>query len=206
DALTWQSPAKADGTAISFTDAEASCDFDLAAGARSLLLQLRWLEPSTRGTYARLDLEQFDAQGGLLTSFAAIVGPGSDPSSVYSLFHLHENAHRARLKWRNAWDDGTITVDSIEARLYAEHHPAGSVGLTAANMDQSGELLDDVLLHMDHYRSRSAAFAARCADYFNADRIVAQLLSAESAEQPGSHSLAQRLDLPPQANAQSNAR
>lgn len=205
DALTWQSPAKADGTAISFTDAEARCDFDLAAGARSLLLQLRWLEPSTRGTYARLDLEQFDAQGGLLTSFAAIVGPGSDPSSVYSLFHLHENAHRARLKWRNAWDDGTITVDSIEARLYAENHPAGSVGLTAANMDQSGELLGDVLLHMDHYRSRSAAFAARCTEYFNADRIVAQLLSAESAEQLQPHALGKRLDLSPQTNAHSNA-
>ncbi|HEY0940530.1 MAG TPA: hypothetical protein VGE08_10575 [Steroidobacter sp.] len=190
DALTWQSPAKIDGAAISFTDAEASCHFDLAPGARSLLLGFRWLEPSTPGTYARLELEQFDAQGGLLTSFAAIVGPGSDPSSVYSLFHLHENAHRARLKWRNAWDDGTITVDSVQARLYAEHHPAGSVGLTAANMDQSGELLGDVLLHMDHYRKRSAAFASRCAEYFNADRIVAQLLSAESTEQPRLHSLA----------------
>jgi hypothetical protein len=190
DALTWQSPANDAGAAMSFTHAEASCDFDLVSGARSLLLKFRWLEPSTRGTYARLDLEQFDAQGGLLTSFAAIVGPGSDPSSVHSLFHLHENALRARLKWRNAWDDGTITVDAIEARLYAEHHPAGSVGLTAANMDQSGELLGDVLLHMDHYRGRSAAFAARCTEYFNADRIVAQLLGAESTEQPRLHSLA----------------
>lgn len=205
EALRWQLAAVT-GAAISFTDAGASCDFDLAPGARSLLLKLRWLEPSTHGTYAQLELEQFDPRGELLTSFAAIVGPGSDPSSVHALFHLHENASRARLKWRNAWDDGTITVDSIEARLYAEHHPAGSVGLTAANMDQSGELLDDVLLHMDHYRSRSAAFAGRCAQYFNADQIVAQLLSAESTAQPRSHAHASRLDLQPKANARSNAR
>ncbi len=82
----------------------------------------------------------------------------------------------------------------------------GSVGLTAANMDQSGELLGDVLLHMDHYRKRSGAFAGRCAEYFNADQIVAQLLRAESTAQPLSQSLAHRLDLSTQPNAQSNAR
>jgi glycosyltransferase involved in cell wall biosynthesis len=201
EAFTWQSEAPKHGVAFSFTDAGASCEFDLAAGARSLLLGFRWLEPTTHGTYAQLDLEQFDAQGALLTNFAAIVGPGSDPSAVYSLFHLHENARRARLKWRNAWDEGPITVDSIECRLYAEHYPAGSVGLTAANMDQSGELLGDVLLHMDHYRRRSAAFAGRCAEYFNADQIVAQLLGAESTVQPLSHPPRNRLDLTAQANA-----
>lgn len=67
-------------------------------------------------------------------------------------------------------------------------------------MDQSGELLDDVLLHMDHYRQRSGAFAGRCAEYFNADQIVAQLLGAESAAPPISQSPANRLNLPAQAN------
>jgi glycosyltransferase involved in cell wall biosynthesis len=196
----------ADGATLSFTDVERSTELDLVAGARSLLLRLRWQQPSTRGTYAHVELEQLDAQGTQLTTFAAIIGPGSDPSAVYSLFHLHENAHRARLKWRNAWDDGTIAVDSLEYRLYAEHYPAGSVGLTAANMDQSGELLGDVLLHMDHYRQRSGAFAGRCAEYFNADRIVEQLLDATSTAQPLSQSLASGFDLPAQTNAQSNAR
>lgn len=201
EVFTWKNRADNSDAAISFTDIEASCDFDLAPGARSLLLKFRWLEPATRGTYGQLDLEQFDADGTPLTNFAAIVGPSSDPSSVYSLFHLHENAQRARLKWRNAWDKGTITVDSIECRLYAEHYPAGSVGLTAANMDQSGELLSDVLLHMEHYRRRSAAFASRCAEYFNADQIVALLLRAESTSQSLSHSVPNRLDLTTQANA-----
>lgn len=199
--LSWRADAGTKGGAVSFSDAEASCELDIAAGARSLLLRLRWLEPTTHGTYAQLDLEQLDAQGALLTNFAAIVGPGSDPSAVYSLFHLHEHTRRVRLKWRNAWDDGTITVDSIELRLFAQHHPAGSVGLTAANMDQSAELLGDVLLHIEHYRSRSAAFAGRCAEYFNADQIVGRLLAAESAAPPLSHSLAKRLDFTSQANA-----
>ena len=204
--FAWQSGTKTNGATISFTNAEISCDLDLSAGARTLLLRLRWLEPSTRGTYAHVELEQLDAQGAPVTTFAAIIGPGSDPSAVYSLFHLHENARRARFKWRNAWDDGTITVDSLECRLYEEHYPAGSVGLTAANMDQSGELLGDVLMHMDHYRQRSAAFAGRCAEYFNADQIVARLLSIDSAAQPVSQPLPKGLDFSAQANAQSNAR
>ncbi|GFE84017.1 hypothetical protein GCM10011487_60170 [Steroidobacter agaridevorans] len=181
DSLVWQSGASANGSPVSFTNVPASCEFDLVADARSLLLRLQWLKPSTHGTYAHLELEQLDAQGKQLSTFAAILGPGSDPSAVYSLFHLHENARRARFQWRNAWDNGVITVDGVECRLFSEHFPAGSVGLTAANMDQSGELLGDVLLHMDHYRQRSGAFAARCAEYFNADQIVARLMAAESA-------------------------
>jgi glycosyltransferase involved in cell wall biosynthesis len=205
EALAWPAGAAANGSAVSFTDAEARCELDLIPGARSLLLRFRWLEPSSRGTYAQLDFEQLDQHGAPLTSFAVIVGPGGDPAAIYTLFHLHENAARVRLKWRNAYDDGSISVDSVECRLFAEHYPAGSVGLTAANMDQSGELLDDVLLHMDHYRQRSAAFAGHCAEYFNADQIVARLLAAESAAQPLSPLRAKRLDLTTQANAPSNA-
>jgi hypothetical protein len=190
--LSWTNASRS-ASAVSFTDAPATCEFSIPPGARSLLLRLRWLEPTTRGTYAQLDLEQLDAQGALLTSFAAILGPGDDPSSVYSLFHLHEGARAARLRWRNAWDDGAITVDGIEIRLLSEHHPAGSVGLTAANMDQSGELLDDVLRHIEHYRHRAAAFARQCSEYFNADQAVAQLLRAADESQPIAPSFHQRL-------------
>lgn len=180
--LAWRPGEGTDGATVSFRDVETACEFDLCTGARSMLVRLRWLQPLTRGTYAHVELEQLDALGQQVTAFAAIIGPGSDPSAVYSLFHLHENARRARLKWRNAWDDGVITVDGIECRLYGEHFPAGSVGLTAANMDQSGELLGDVLLHMDHYRKRSSTFATRCAEYFNADQIVARLLAAGTTQ------------------------
>ncbi|MET0533426.1 MAG: hypothetical protein ABW171_04300 [Steroidobacter sp.] len=206
ETMSWRSKATNGSGSISFTDAPASCEFDVPAGGRSLLLRFRWLDPKTRGTYAQLDLEQFDASGATLTSFAAIVGPGSDPSSVYSLFHLHESARRLRLQWRNAWDTGHISVDGVELQLFADHLPAGSVGLTAANMDQSGELLGDVLKHIDHYRRRSAAFAPHCAEYFNADQIVAQLLATGAAAPSVPQSLTKRLDLAAQANVHSNAR
>jgi len=203
--MTWKL-AQLNGGSISFTDSPAVAEFAIPRGARSLLLRIRWIEPMTRGTYAHLDLEQSDAQGQPLGSFAAIIEPGRDPAAVYSLFHLHENARQLRLTWRNAWDTGRISVSHIDCQLFVEHHPAGSVGLTAANMDQSGELLSDVLLHMDHYRRRSAAFAPRCTEYFNADQIVAQLLATASAPPSLPQSLPKRLDLAAPANVQSNAR
>lgn len=206
EALSWQPQAAQGSSSISFTNSPATCELDIPGGARSLLLRFRWLEPKSRGTYAQLNLEQLDANGTSLTTFAAIVGPGSDPSAVYALFHLHEGARRLRLQWRNAWDVGDIRVDGVEFQLFAEHLPAGSVGLTAANMDQSGELLGDVLMHIDHYRRRSAAFAPRCAEYFNADQIVAQLLATGAATPSIPQPLPKRLDLAAQANVQSNAR
>lgn len=200
--LSWQSGTQ--HSAISFTDAAATCEFDVDAGTRSLLLCFRWVEPNTHGTYVQLDLEQLDAQGLPLASFAAIVGPGSDPSAVYSLFHVHQATRRARLKWRNAWDNGTIGIDAVRFTAFAEHLPAGSVGLTAANMDQSGELLGDVLLHIDHYRDRSTQFARRCAEYFNADRII-ELLAQASASPSLPHPHPQHRDFAAQADPQTHA-
>jgi glycosyltransferase involved in cell wall biosynthesis len=203
--MSWQ-PSPANGGAISFSQSPAVAEFAIPSGARSLLLRFRWLDPITRGTYAHLDLEQIDAHGQLLNSFAAIVEPGRDPAAVYSLFHLHENARQLRLKWRNAWDTGRINVSHVDCQLFVEHLPAGSVGLTAANMDQSGELLDDVLMHIDHYRRRAAAFAPRCTEYFNADQIVTQLLATASTPPAIPQPLPKRLDVTTQANVQSNAR
>ena len=205
-ALSWRSQAANDTGSISFTDVPATCEFAIPAGTRSLLLRFRWLEPQTRGTYAQLELEQLDAQGTALDSFAAIVGPGGNPAAVYSLFHLHEAARQLRLQWRNAWDTGRVSVNQVECQLFAEHLPAGSVGLSAANMDQSGELLGDVLMHIEHYRRRSAAFAPRCAEYFNADQIVARLLASASAPPSIAQPPPDRLDLATQADVQSNAR
>lgn len=202
--MTW-TPPPPDGGAVSFTNAYATTDFSIPSGARSLLLRFRWLEPMTRGTYAYLGLEELDAQGQQIESFTAVIAPGSDPTAVYSLFHLHENTRQIRLRWRNAWDIGTITVTHVECQLFAEHLPAGSVGLTAANMDQSGELLSDVLMHIDHYRRRAAAFAPRCTEFFNADQIVAQLLATTSTTPAIPQTLAKRLDLATPANVQSNA-
>jgi hypothetical protein len=193
------------GGSISFTDVPASAEFTIPSGARSLLLRFRWLERIPRGTFVHLDIEQSDAQGQPLNNFAAILEPGSDPAAIYSLFHLHENTRQLRLRWRNAWATGRISIDNVDCQLFAEHHPAGAVGLTAANMDQSGELLNDVLMHMDHYRRRAAAFAPRCSEYFNADQIVAQLLATASTTPSISQPLPKRLDLAPPANMQSNA-
>lgn len=184
---------------VCFDPAAAFSEIDAPPGAATLLVRFRWLAPTTAGTYIQLDLEQFDPTGSRLSSFAAIAGRRSSDGTVSVLFHLADGAKHLRLAWRNAWDTAEISVTNVECLLLAHHEPAGAVGLTAANMDQSGELLDDVLRHIDHYRHCAAAFATRCAQHHNADQIVALLTAVSSPpEQPIAHAFAERLDAAPQ--------
>lgn len=206
--MTWQlprtTPAAAPETTrhISFDHVSALGEFAAPPGAVSLLVRFRWLEPATAGTYIHLDLEQLDAAGAKLSSFAAIAGRREAGGPVNVLFHLTGNVARLRLGWRNAWDTGEIAVTDIECLLLSSDEPAGAIGLTAANMDQSGELLDDVLRHIDHYRHRAAAFATHCAQHHNADQIVSQLMAAKSAPKRSMpHALPQHVDSAPQPDA-----
>jgi hypothetical protein len=173
----------------------AITDFDVPAGARSLLLRFRGPTPILPGTYIRLDLEQFDAHGTRVHDHAAISGPRANGAAVYVVFHLDAGAVRARLSWRNAWSDAQLTVTDVELLPLSQHEPAGAVGLTTANSTQCGELLDDMLRHMEHYRRCSAAFSAQSIRDHDASRIIAQVTRSPSATSPPlAHALAPGLD------------
>jgi hypothetical protein len=176
-------------------------DFDIPAGTGSLLLRFRWPTPPA-GTYVRLDLEQLDAQANRLHDFVAVAGPRARSGAVHVLFHLTGNAARARISWRNAWDGARLSVTDVELLPLAGHEPAGAVGLTTANPNRCGELLGDILRHMEHYRDRSAAFATRSIHEHDAARIVARVTAAPSAAAPAAaNSFAQRFDSSSQAGA-----
>lgn len=175
DELTWQSASGATQSArqVNFDRATASSECELTAGTTSLLVRLRWLAPNTPGTYLQLSVEQFDAQGRSFREFARVAGPRAP---LHLLFHLRPEATRIQLNLRNAWSDGPIAVGDVEClQLGGPHIPAGAVGLTAASIDQSPQLLLDILQHIEHYRRAAAAFATRCALHHSADQIVAQL-------------------------------
>lgn len=200
--ISWQSPSSIaidppPGGApriVSCDRTAAIGEFALPDGATSLLLSSEWLAPQGAGTYLRIVLEQYDAQGQLLSGFVSVTGSRSHDKNVHVLFGLRDGATRVRLTLSNAWDDGLIRLRDIECRLLGgEHRPAGAVGLTAADIDQTPELLLDILQHIGHYRRSAAAFAARCAEYHNADQIIAQLMNAadcSASEHPKAQLLA----------------
>lgn len=185
---------------VEFDRRPAITDFDVPAGARSLLLRFRGPTPVLAGTYIRLDLEQFDAHGTRVHDHAAVTGPRTHGGAVHVVFHLSEDAARARLSWRNAWSDARLTVSDVEMLPLSQHEPAGAVGLTMANSSQCGELLNDMLRHMEHYRRCSAAFAIQSIRDHDAARIVAQVThSASATAPPVAQALAPGLDASSQA-------
>ena len=184
--ISWQPAATAAAInsaarTVSFDRTPVIGEFALPQGGVSLLVSLDWIAPPTPGTYLQLSLEQFDAQGLPLKKFAIANGRRMHGRKLQALFPLRTDARRARLSWSNAWDDGIITAGDIECRvLGGDARPLGAVGLSAAIMEQTPELLLDILQHFEHYRRSAAAFATRCAQHHNADQIIAELTAASA--------------------------
>ena len=185
--------------AIEFDRRPAVTDFEVPAGARSLLVRFQGPKPPLPGTFVRLDLEQFDAAGTRVHDFAAVTGARAHGGAAHVMFHLNAETVRARLAWRNAWSDARLIVTDVQLLPLSQHEPAGAVGLTTANSKQCGELLDDMLRHVEHYRGSSAAFATQCIREHDATRIIAQLTGISAAAPPLAQSLPPRLDSSSQA-------
>lgn len=178
DELQWHGPAiDMQSQQVAFDIASATADCAVAAGSTSLLVRFGWLAPNTPGTYMQLRVQQFDAQGRKIDDFTRVAGArAASDQPIHLLFHLRPDATRLRLSCRNGWSSGNVTLGDFEClQLGGPHLPAGAVGLTAANIEQSAALLLDILQHLEHYRAAAATFAKECALHHSADQIVAQL-------------------------------
>lgn len=185
DELSWtRSPATDKATIgqesrVQFSHEAAVSEFQIAPGNTALLLEFSWLTPSTAGTYLRLTLAQSSEQQQTSQEFVAITGSRTDGQSVRVLFGLQPQSTRIRLSWRNAWANGPVCVADVKVRLFIGGAiPVAAIGTMAAGAEQIGASLDEVLTHLEHYRSNAASFATRCAQHHNADQIVAQLTAA----------------------------
>jgi hypothetical protein len=79
-----------------------------------------------------------------------------------------------------------IRVASVEFVFMAaghgatSHHPAGAVGLIAADIGQVRPLLEEMVEHYDHYRSSAAAFSRRWIEQHSPERTLRTLLAPAS--------------------------
>jgi glycosyltransferase involved in cell wall biosynthesis len=168
--------------AITFDHAPLFAELAAPRGAAALLLRFDWLAPASAGAYVLFTLRQFCADGSAASPYSVVAEQRAGDRPVYAMFHLASGVERIHLACRNAWAESAMTLGDFECLfITGERQPAGAVGLTAANMDQSAELLDDILRHLDHYRAHTAEFARRCAQHHSADQIIAQLTSVANA-------------------------
>ena len=184
DSVVMQSNGSAPSPALALrAGAAVVSQFDTFIDCASLVVRFRWSQPLD-GIYVRIVAEQLDDRGYALGEFENIVAHRRTDGAIHAMFRLQSNARRIRVRLANAWNESEIRIDSLEFLLLrGEQRPLGSVGLTAANVEQSGELLREILRYYKHYRRSASQFAAQCAQLHDASRIVAQLSRSSATVQ-----------------------
>ena len=140
-------------------------------GTKQALLEFLWRSPRSPGTYARITLRQ-QAGNGDSREFASIVS--ARPSGhTRVLFDLLPDSREIELRWENAYGHDSIEIDDAGLIALRDRHPLGSVGLTAANPQQSSRLVEEILENLEHYQRASRAMCARYAAHYSAEAVVA---------------------------------
>jgi len=172
---------------------------DLPAGARETWLGWRWREPIRPGTWLRIHVHSFDADGRPVDDFATAVGHRREPTArATALVHLGEGARRIEVSFSNAFSEKGIVIDRLEVALLGQPGardgairglagggcvPAGAVGLVAADVGQVPALLRDLCTHYDHYQRTAAAFALGYRADHDPARVLALLLGEPGARE-----------------------
>ena len=148
---------------------------DVANAERSLLIECRWREDAGPGEYLRLEFAMQDSSGASLPGAAAVVGPRDSDRPVRTLLRLAPDCARVHLSLSNAWQPSQPPATELNWALIPEAVPMGCLGLTVADIAQVPRLLQDVLEHHGHYRSRTVANAANCAASHSGLAVLAAL-------------------------------
>lgn len=156
---------------LRFSRTAAVTSIDIPSDARQILVEFLWRSPQTPGTYARIALRQH-ADGGDSLEFASIVS-ARPAGRTRALFDLSPRRRTLELRWENAYADDPIEIDGVRIVALRDRHPLGSVGLTAAQPQQSARLVEEILENLEHYQRASRAMCMRYADRYNAEAVVA---------------------------------
>ncbi len=167
--------------ALHCTATPVTIDFDVPAEATQLLLRLPWQGSARSGRYLRLRLRGLDAAPSPALA-VQIAGPrvGGEPTLVS--LPIAATRGRLQLELGNAWHEEPTAIGPIEGFVgTGERAPVGAVGVAISDLEGACAAIEEILRHAAHYRRGAAAFARPVRDYYNADRLVAQLLAAPHA-------------------------
>ena len=155
-----------------------------------LLVRYRVTAGAGPGRYLRWELSQRDASGTPLPAHplgSTVVGPRAQGLAT-AAFALDPQARALQLRVCNAWHDAPTTLGSIECLTSSgPAAPLAAVGLAVHESAQAAAALDEILRHYAHYRRGAATLGSACAQFHNADRLLAQLNGAAAGEAPSLH-------------------
>ena len=185
--LTWSNARKEEaaqtGLAIPEASVAASESIEVPPGAQCVILAFQRGDVEPSGRYVELDCIGRDANDRQVTRHTAVVGPRKAPGPCLQLFPLSDQVRRVSLRIRNAFEPSGLAFCEFELSFHrggdwpSGRCPMGSVGLTAAGVEQFPQLLDDMLANYAHYRQSAENFRSQWFADHDPRRTVAQLLA-----------------------------
>ncbi len=176
------------GHVIQTARAEIDQHISIPPGAHDLLLFFVWPDDTVvaSGTYARVETRLFSHTGDEFDCWTTVVGPSMPGRCSTALVRLPPETVTASVVWRDAYGQRPLRFSDAELCFLAADPrreaptPFGAVGLVAADpadAKQTSILLTDLIENHRHYRETACQFARRWSAWYNADRVVAELLS-----------------------------
>jgi hypothetical protein len=133
------------------------------------------------GTYVAVELAAFDDAGECLSVQRSCGSRPKDSDEAIALFKIPRTTKSIRLTWKNAFDDAKLLIRPREVATFSaegELLPLGSFGLIAADDEQIGRLVREMLANYDHYRGEAVAFADEWRRRHHPARTLEQFLAS----------------------------
>ena len=170
---------------LSFTDSQCLvAELPAPDGATELLLSFR--RRGNAGHHIRVQTEQRDIQGIVVNQFDTIVGKQTDTATAYTLHRVDPECVQLTLRLSNAYTPEELTIHEFRARFQDSRatggSPLGSVGLSAARVEQLPTLLHDMIEHFNHYRTSAAKMSDSWCQTHAATQVV-ETLTMNSAKE-----------------------
>jgi hypothetical protein len=128
-----------------------------------------------------VELAAFDDAGDCLSVQRSCGSRPKDSDEAIALFKIPRTTKSIRLTWKNAFDDAKLLIRPREVSTFSaegELLPLGSFGLIAADDEQIGRLVREMLANYDHYRGEAVAFAEEWRRRHHPERTLEQFLAS----------------------------
>ncbi|MFT7620319.1 MAG: hypothetical protein ACI97A_003976 [Planctomycetota bacterium] len=197
--LMWQQSKTAHGVALAWKGRHApvevegvvevggpnnmiSCTFDRQQNSDTLQVRFRQEDPLQPGAYVRVEVQQQDDAGCVVSSRHAIVGRCSQGGYSYTAFNLAMNTRQIDLRVCNAYGDDPISLIDIELQQAMTHAaPLGKVGMIATDPDSFAVMLAEVADNYAHYQQSAAEFSKTWSQQHDPAKIIEHLVARANA-------------------------
>ncbi|HEV7280697.1 MAG TPA: hypothetical protein VGN57_10890 [Pirellulaceae bacterium] len=176
----WLTPSGSDRLECGGSASPATRTLPVAGGDDLAAVTFDWPTCET-GTYVTVELAAFDESGRSLTVQRSCGSRPNDSGEAIALFEIPLATKSVRLTWKNAFDDARLLIRPREVSTFSsegEAPPLGSFGLIAADDEQIGRLVRQMLAHHDHYRREAVAFADEWRRRHHPARTLEQFLAS----------------------------